>query len=184
MLRKVSFPTVFLVFSIIFLSFAACGGGGGDKHEAEVEVCLEEYDYWSKDELPLPSSSNLEGDYTLIGFEINVWEDGDFLGTVTEDDFSSWSGNMSVLADTISQYLTLNGGVGTVSAAYTNSPIDSLTGILHINEDGGFYDVAYSIAGDTLTTVFGPHCEFVPESTSVPALEVGEYGIGALSITR
>jgi len=174
---KVFLTAALFMLGIMTLFFTACGGGGdGDS----VEYCIQEWDDWSKDHAPLPDSDNLEDTYSMTGFTVDIYEDGTYLGTLDENDFYSWAGTMTIGATNISQTISLEGDTMFISATYTNSPIDTYTGTLHINQSGSLYDVGYTISGNILTTDSGLQCEKVSQGVSVQHLETGEPGIGAL----
>jgi hypothetical protein len=48
---------------------------------------------------------------------------------------------MTIGAGSISQTITVEGDTSTINATYTNSPIDTWSGTLHINQSGNLYDV-------------------------------------------
>lgn len=177
MKRKLTLFTILVMSGICLFMFAACTG----EEEATVELCFEEYDDWNRTSPDTdPTSDDLEGEYTLVGFILDYYIDGEFAMSLDENDFSSYSGTMNITASTVSQSITLEGDNFIVNATYTNSPVDSLSGTLHINQGGQMYEADYSISGGVLTTDSGLVCEDVPEGVFT-ALGVEERAFGGLA---
>jgi hypothetical protein len=173
--------TVSLIVSSAILLIVSCGGGGGGGG-GTVELCLQEWDHWLADTLNPPTSSNLVDTYDLTGFDIDVWEEGSFLGSLDETDFSSYSGTMDIQPTTITQTLTLEGDSDTITGSYTVSPAGSTAGTLHITDVSGTHDVDFDINGNTLTTDSGLFCVDVPaDAMGIESLETGVVdSIGSL----
>jgi hypothetical protein len=168
---KMKCPAVILCMAVAtaFL-IMGCGGGEGG---GQVEVCFQEIDYWLADNPPLNSTSYIDT-YTLNGFDVLVWEDGVFLGTISESDFDSYSGTMDITADSIYQDITLEllGSTETASiaASYSASWSDTHTGTFTISDIAGDYNVDVSISGDILITDIGQICEMVDEEAMSTSL--------------
>ncbi len=139
-----------------------------------MELCIEEWDYWSADTLNLLTSSNLVDTYDLIGFEFSVWEDGDFLGTVDEGSYPGFSGTMDIQPTTITQIMTLGGETALVVGSYTVSIADTTSGTLHITDSTGLHDVDFYLNEDIMTTDSGRVCVDLPANQlGVEPLAVG-----------
>jgi len=173
---------LFAVSSSIVL-MVACGGGGGGNNGDKVELCIEEWDHWQADTLSPPTSENLVDTYTLIGFDIEVWQDGSYLGSIDENDVASFSGSMDIQATTITQDITVEGDFTLISGTYTVTPTSTTSGAFHINDQSGAHDADFSISGNVLTTDSGQLCQKVSPSQEVPdSLGVGGEGsVGSLS---
>jgi hypothetical protein len=164
--------TVLLVVSTALLLIAGCGGGGGGG--GTVEICIQEWDQWLADTLNPPTSSNLVDTYDLVGFDIDVWQDGVFLGTLDETDFFSYSGNMTIQATTISQNITVEGSPVSITGSYTVTVISPTSGTFHIIDQSGPHDADFSIIGNILTTDSGLICVDVPaDQLGIEPLAVG-----------
>jgi hypothetical protein len=138
-----------------------------------VQICLQEWDHWLADTLNPPTSSNLVDTYDLIGFDIDVWQDGVFLGTVDETDFLSYSGIMNIQATTITQNITLEGTPVFLSGSYTVTTAGPTSGTLHVTDSSGSHDAGFDISGNTLTTDSDLLC------VDVPADQLGIEPLGA-----
>lgn len=169
-----------LTVASIMTLVVACGGGGGGGET--VEICIQERDEWQAETLNPPTSSNLVDTYTLIGFEIDVWEDGVFLGTVDETWAMSFSGTMVIQPTTISQTITIDGSTLAVSGTYTVTVYSPISGTFHFVDQSGAHDADFTISGNVLTTDSGLLCETVPvnQSGSESLQSDGEGSMGSL----
>jgi hypothetical protein len=180
--RKVCFSALLLP---VFLALLWCGCGGGGGNEKLVELCLVEYDHWEKTELPNPDMSNLEGTYSLHGFDIDVWVDGVHLGMpVSSGDFASFSGTLVLTPDMITETITVEGETAGYSGTYTVSNADAYAGTLHIAVLGETFDVICAMGPITIcdpvcndfflmTLQSEMLCEMVPEDELIGPASLG-----------
>ena len=174
--------SVLLIVSGAILLIAGCGGGGGGGGGGTVELCFQEWDHWLADTLNPPTSSNLEDTYDLIGFDVDVWEDGVFLGTLDETDVSSYSGTMDIQPTTITQYFTIEGSSDSITGSYTVTVTSPTSGIFHLTDQSGTHDADFSISGNVLTTDSGLVClDVSADAMGIESLETGVVdSIGSL----
>jgi hypothetical protein len=125
---------------IIFVIGLSCGGGGGGTSTSVT-----------------PPEANLEGTYRLTGFDLDVYDSNMvYVGRITQEDFSSWSGSMKLGANTINQTFVLEDYKVPVSGTYTVTYTNSTTeGIFHMVSQIGAYDISFTCAGNSLTTYSG-----------------------------
>jgi hypothetical protein len=136
----------FLGLTLLIL-LISCGGSGGDSTPAPTTTTTTIVPTLT------PPAKNIVGTYVLRGF-IERYSDGE---TVTQDDFSSFSGTMVIGADTISQSWVVNDespvdSTGTYSIIY---PVGTGDGTFHITDSSGTYDLLFTISGNTLSIYSG-----------------------------
>jgi len=169
--------TLFLMSGICLFLFAACGGA---ESGGTVELCFEEYDDWTRtDPASEPASDDLDGTYSLTGFLLNLYEDGVLVESIDENSGYAYSGSMVIDQTNVSQSVSFdNSAPVIIDATFVNAPIDTWSGVLHVNQGGTLYDVEYDIAGGELTTWSGLEC-FNASLTALEALEVKTGTFGA-----
>ncbi|UCF31786.1 MAG: hypothetical protein JSV26_05105 [bacterium] len=149
---------VTVVALMCLLAFLGGGCGGGDG-ERLVEVCLVEYDHWTKDDPPPPDMDNLDGTYALHSFDIDIWIDGIPQMPISSDAFSSFSGSMIINSGTISESITVDGETSSFTGTFAVSSSNAYYGTLHITDISGTYDFTCAIGP---VTICDPDCqEFV-----------------------
>lgn len=162
--------TLFLLLPFIY---GGCGGGGGGGEDKMVELCLWEVDTFSKDNPPPLDSDNMLDTYTLIDFVINIYVDGENVGWLDGDDFTSFSGILDLQESTIKATITLEGETVTIGGPYTRTIESPTSGFLHIDDASESYDVRYSFpfwchesVCATMLQIMStePECEMIPES--------------------
>ena len=174
MKKKMRFLAILILAGISLFVVAGCGGGD----DGTIELCFEEWDDWTRTSpASAPTSGDLQGAYDLVGFLLNYYMDGELILSMDQNDVFSYSGEMDIGTTDVYQSITIEGENVTVNATYTNSPSDSVSGILHINQSGMEYDVEYSISDGIMTTYSGLICEDIPESVLMSlALEENTFG--------
>ena len=136
----------FLGLTLLIL-LMSCGGSGGDSTPTPAPTPT------TIVPTVTPPAKNIMGTYVLRGF-IERYSDGE---TVTQDDFSSFSGTMVIRADTISQSWVVNDESpvdSTVSYSITY-PVGTGDGTFHITDSSGTYDELFSISDNTLSIYSG-----------------------------
>jgi hypothetical protein len=142
--KKIIFE-MFIGGLIVFL-FVSCGGGGDGGGGVGVT----------------PPAQSLTGTYNLTGFTVS-YSNG---VTFTEKDLSSWSGEMIIGEDTLTQTFVLESNpialTGTATVTYTNGTTE---GIAHVTDQTGTHDVYFTCSGNNLNTysgviVFDPSLSF------------------------
>ena len=138
----------FLGLTLLIL-LMSCGGSGGDSTPAPTPTPTTIVPTLT------PPAKNIVGTYVLRGF-IERYSDGE---TVTQDDFSSFSGTMVIGTDMISQSWVVNDespveSTTTYSIEYTDG---TSVGIFHLTDSSGtyYYDVSFSISDNTLSIYSG-----------------------------
>ena len=127
--------TLSVCFLIVVFLAVGCGGGG-DGGGSIVEPVT-------------PPSQNPIGTYRLNGFKIN-YSNG---VTVTEKNFTSFSGTLKIGVNSYVQSITLNNQTfpssGLYSITFTNGTSE---GIIHITDETGTYDVSFASSGNLFHT--------------------------------
>jgi len=168
-----AFISVLALFVLLPFIYGGCGGGGGGGEDKMVELCLWEVDTFSKDNPPPLDSDNMLDTYTLIFFIINIYVDGENVGWIDADDFTSFSGTLDIKESTITGAVTLEGETGTISGPYTRTVESPTSGIFHIDDISDSYDLNYSFMDwcdqfgcELMLNLVStePICEMVPES--------------------
>jgi hypothetical protein len=89
--------TVAAVAGLSIFMLAACGV----EDSTSVQLCLEEWDDWSRAPEPDPTSGDLEGNYQMLSFLVNYYEDGDLIDSIDENSGYSFSGTMDFSASSV-----------------------------------------------------------------------------------
>ena len=120
-----------IFIGLFFLS--ACGGGGGGGTDVT------------------PPGTNLIGTYNLTGFDVDYYDYNTlvYLFSADESDLSSFSGEWIISSNSMSQTMTFEGQVYSVSDNYSITYTNGTTeGFFHVT--GG--DIAFSCSGNQITT--------------------------------
>jgi len=156
---RIRWKVVSIILALAFLG-GACGGNGGDsEQDGMVELCVVEYDHWTRDEPPDLSMENLEGIYDLHSFDIDVWIDGVYLGMpISSGDFDSFSGTLELGDGTIIESITVEDETAGFTGTYSVSSSSAYWGTLHVNLISESYDLTCAIS---TVMICDPECQDV-----------------------
>lgn len=168
-MNKGKAPFYIALASCLFL-LASCGGNG---KKDSIYICTVQTEYWTSESGPIPK--DLTGNYTLAGFDWDFYTAiGNYIKTLTETDFESYAGTMSIYVLTADQSYAITGTANLTGRWYIYLPeqsytvtkgsvtwADATTGIVVF--DGA--QISFSVTGDQLSLIYPLGC-FLLEDVS------------------